>query len=211
MSRKRDNNISKKRNGVVAFWTRQLFSASGFLFIVLFSIRGICQGVLTYVDSAGEIRTAFSEGSGVEGILFLADSLKHPYVPVLDIWLLICGILASIHGVIGGYYAAMTGYKPGGMWKEKIGFYLQILSAIGGGCIIAAVMSPVGEAKTHSLVFWLIIIILAVTVSFHLANGFFNASITLGISVSERTKFVFKILAWVVAVISTLQVLVYFI
>lgn len=202
---------NKKKNGVAAFWTRQVFSMTGFLFIIFFTIRGILQGVIACVTGDGEIGSAFSQGNVTEGILFAANRLKHPYIPALDTLLLICAILVIVHGLIGGYYAIMTDYKPGKMFIEKRGFYRQIFSTIGAGCILSAVMSPVGEAKEHTLVFWIITIVIAVIGSFHLANGFYNAGITLGISVSERTKFIFKILAWIIGVVSTIQVLVFFI
>lgn len=202
---------NKKSKSTMAFLIRQLFSAIGFLFALFFSIRGICQAVFTYKNYSGEIRTAFSANGIADGWSLIIGNLKHSYVPVIDIILMIlCGLML-IHGIIGVYYAISTNYNLKRMIREKGWFYLQIVSAFGAAFVIMAIMKPISEMKTHPLILWIFIILVAVIGAFHIANGFFNASITLGISVSNKTKLVFRILAWIIAIISVLQIIIFFI
>ncbi len=202
---------NKKMKFPMPFFIRQLFSVIGFLFTILFTIRGICQAVLTYKNYSEEISSAFSAKDIANGLSIIINNLKHPYIPVLDLCLTVLCILVMVHGVIGCYYAITTEYSLKRMFKEKGWFYLQILSTFGAVYVIIAILRPMSEMKTHSLVFWLVTILIAFIGAFHIANGFYNASITMGISVSHKTKLTFRILAWIVAIISVLQILVYFI
>jgi hypothetical protein len=195
----------------MAFLIRQLFSAIGFLFALFFTIRGICQVVFTYTNYSGETSTVFPVNRIKDGWPLIIGDLKHSYVPALDMILMIlCGLML-IHGILGVYYAISTNYNLKRMIKEKRWFYLQIISAFGAAFAMIAIMRPISEMKTHPLIFYISIILVAVIGSFHIANGFFNASITLGISVSKRTKLTFRILAWIIAIISVLQIIIFFI
>jgi hypothetical protein len=194
-----------------AFWIRQLFSVIGFLFALIFMIRGVCQAIFTYKNYSSEISAAFSANRIADGWSLIVGHLKNPYVPVLDMFLLVlCGLML-VHGVIGVYYGIFTNYHLKRMFKENGWFYLHIISAIGAGFVIIAILRPISEMKAHPFAFYIFIILIAVIGSFHIANGFFNASITLGISVSNRTKLTFRILAWMIAIISVLQVIILFI
>lgn len=190
----------------MAFFVRELFSVIGFLFVLLFTARGIGQIVFTYKNHFSEISMLFSGSCDVEQWSEIIKVLKHPYSPVLDrILMIFCGLI-MIHGVIGIYYAILTDYNITKMTKEKAGFYLQILSAFGATFVVSGFMMPAGDIKIHSIIFWLFTVLVAVLSSFHIAKGFYNASITLGISVSNKTKCIFRILAWIIAIISILQI-----
>ncbi len=115
-----------------------------------------------------------------------------------------------IHGMIGVYFAISTDFNITKMFKEKAFIYLQILSALGATFVIIALMSPAGETASHSGAMGIIGVLAAVLGSFHIANGFVNACITLGISVSPKTKFVVKILSWIIAVFSMIQIVILF-
>jgi hypothetical protein len=195
----------------MAFLIRQLFSAIGFLFAILFTIRGIGQAVFTYKNYSCEINEAFSNNGMVDGFSLIVGALKHSYVPVIDMILMILCNLMIIHAIVGVYYAIMTNYSLKRMIKEKGWFYLQIISAFGAGIVIDAITKPMSEMRIHPLIFFVFIILVDIIASFHIANGFFNASITLGISVSNRTKLVFRILAWIIAIVSLLQIFILFI
>jgi hypothetical protein len=195
----------------MAFLIRQLFSAIGFLFALIFMIRGVCQAIFTFKNYSGEISAAFSANRISDGWSLIVGNLKNSYVPALDIFMMVlCGLML-FHGVIGIYYAIFTKYNLKRMFKEKGWFYLQIISAFGAAFVIMAFLRPISEMKAHPLIFYIFIILVAVIGSFHIANGFFNASITLGISVSNRTKLAFRILAWIIAIISVLQIIIFFI
>ncbi len=204
-------NYKKKTKFTMAFLIRQLFSAIGFFFAILFTIRGICQAIFTYKNYSGEISELFSANRTADGLSLIVGDLKNSYVPALDIILIIfCGLMI-IHGIIGAYYAVSTNYNLKIMTKEKGWFYLQIISAFGAAFAIIAILRPISEMKKHPLVFYIFIILIAIIGSFHIANGFFKASITLGVSVSNITKLAFRILAWIIAIISVLQILIFFI
>jgi membrane-bound ClpP family serine protease len=93
------------------------------------------------------------------------------------------------------------------MLKEKALIYLQILSAVGATFVISALKSP---GRAASGVIGITGVLAAVLGSFHIANGFVNACITLGISVSPKTKLIVKILSWIIAVFSMLQIVILF-
>jgi len=64
------------------------------------------------------------------------------------------------------------------------------------------------KTVAHTVIFWILGSLVAALGSFHIANGFFNACITLGISVSPKTKLIVKILSWIIAVFSMLQIMI---
>lgn len=114
-----------------------------------------------------------------------------------------------IHGVIGIYYAISTNYHIRKLLKEKAFFYLQIISAFGAVFVIMNLSTPSGNATAHTALFWIISLIIALLGAFHIGNGFFNACITLGICVSEQSKFITRIIAWIIAAISLLQIILF--
>lgn len=189
---------------------RTLFSAIGFLFVLLFTVRGIYQVAFTIANHANDIGALLSGSSAGQGEHWSAilAALKQSPSPVFDVILLILCSLIMIHGVFGIYYAISTDYNVTKMFKEKALLYLQILSAFGAVFVIMALTMPSGKTATHSVIFWILGCLIAVLGSFHIANGFFNACITLGISVSPKTKLIVKILSWIIAVFSMLQIIV---
>lgn len=140
----------------------------------------------------------------------LLGALKQSPNPIFDVVLMIlCGLMI-IHAIIGVYYAISTDFNITKMFKEKAFIYLQILSALGATFVINALTSPAGKTASHSGVIGITGVLAAVLGSFHIANGFVNACITLGISVSQKTKFIVKILSWIIAVFSVIQIVVLF-
>jgi succinate dehydrogenase/fumarate reductase cytochrome b subunit len=140
----------------------------------------------------------------------ILGALKQSPSPVFDVVLLIlCGLIV-IHGIIGVCFAISTDFNITKMLKEKALLYLQILSALGATFVIIALTSPTGKTASHSGIIGITGVLAAVLGSFHIANGFVNACITLGISVSQKTKFIVKILSWIIAVFSMIQIIILF-
>lgn len=116
--------------------------------------------------------------------------------------------LMILHVVIGIYYAITTQYNVTKMFKEKSLLYLQIFSAFAAWIVISALFKPYHGIAVHSGIFLIIAVLVAAIASFHIANGFFNGCITLGISISPQTKFAVKILSWIIAVFSMLEIII---
>lgn len=194
-------NIQKKLP--VAYILRLTFALIGVLFILLFMVRGIYQLVFTILNCSGDINALImNSGSKGEHWHQITEALKQSPGGWFDTLLYTFSGLILLHGGLGIYYAIITKYSR---FKENALFYLQILSAIAAGVVIMAIMSP---SSGRSLI---ISILIAVLGSFHIGKGLYNACITLGISVSRRTKVAIKALSWVAAVISLLQIVILFI
>ncbi len=201
--------IKNKVKFPTAYVVRMLFSVIGFLFILLFTVRGIYQITFTLVNYSNDIVELLS--GKTERLFVIIGALKQSPGDLFDTLLLVLCGLVMIHGMIGMYYAILTNYNMRKMSREKRWFYLQIISAVAAGSIISTLMMPSSKSVVHSLVSFIIIILIAILGSFHIAKGFFNACITLGISVSQHTNLAVKILSWVIAVISAMQVIIIFI
>lgn len=173
--------------------------------------RGIYQAIFTFTNHLGDFGEFMSGNRTKEHWLVILDALKQSHSSILDIILMVlCGLII-IHGVIGVFYAILTDYNIKSMLRDKAWFYLQIISAFGAVFVVIALMIPSSNATSHTAAFWLIITLVAVLGSFHIANGFVNACITLGISVSNHIKMAVGVLSWIIAVISMLQIFIIFI
>lgn len=175
---------------------------------MLFMVRGIYQIIVTFVNHSNDVMALLT--GKTEHLSGIVGALKQSPGGLFDtILLALCG-LVMLHGIIGLYYAILTNYNIKKMSREKRLFYLQILSAAAAFIVIDALQKPAGKSTAHSPVFFIGITLIAILGSFHIAKGFFNACITLGISVSRRTKLSVKILSWFIAVISVMQIIILF-
>jgi succinate dehydrogenase/fumarate reductase cytochrome b subunit len=137
----------------------------------------------------------------------VVSALSRSPGPVFDALLLVCTFLVFLHGILGIYYAVSTKY---GRFSDNKFFFLQIFSALAAGFVLMKLITPAGEASARSAAFWFICFLIAGLGSFHIGNGLYNACITLGISVSGRTKSALKILSWLTAVLSLIQIVILF-
>lgn len=188
---------SKEVRIQAAFLIKEIFSSIGFLFILLFTARGILQIVSAVL-------------AGKQDEAALLNTLKQSHSPTLDAVLLVFCILIVIHGILGVFYAIKTDYGFKGLFRKKVLFYLQIISAVGAFFVVYLLIRRSGNAEVHSIFSWVTAALISLLGAFHFANGFSNACVTLGISVSERSKTIATILSWLIAVISILQIAVWF-
>jgi succinate dehydrogenase/fumarate reductase cytochrome b subunit len=185
---------------------KEIFSAIGLLFILLFTVRGIWQTAYTVSVRFGDI------GAGNWSAVF--STFKQSQCHALDVALMIVCVLLLVHAFIGICFAIATDFNLKNMLKQKILILLQIISALGALYVIDMFIRPHGKAvlrPTHPVGLCIVVTILAALGSFHMANGFVNACVTLGISVSNRTKKAAVFFSAVVAVISMLQIIILFI
>lgn len=183
-----------------AFLMKEIFSAIGFLFIVVFAARGIVQivsAVLAGTESPGNVAAILS-------------ALKQSHCPALDAVLMVFCILIVVHAIIGVFSAINTDYKFKGLFRRSELFYLQIVSAVGAFFVVHLLIRPSANAVAHSVFSWVTTALVSFLGAFHFANGFSNACVTLGISVSERSKTVVRVLSWLIAAVSVLQIAVLF-
>ena len=178
-----------------SFLMKEIFSAIGFLFILLFTARGILQ-----------IVSALLVGNQ-NGAAFLS-ALKQSRFPALDAALMVLCMLIVIHAVIGVISAIQTDYKFKGLFRQRALFTLQIVSAVGAFFVVHLLTRHSANAAAHSVFSWVTAALISFLGAFHFANGFNNACITLGISVSERSRTVVKVLSWLIAAVSALQIAV---
>lgn len=190
-----------------AYILRMSFALIGVMFILLFTARGIYQIIYALVNCSDDFAAVLSENGSTGHCLAIVAALKQSPGLAFDTIFFILSLFIFLHGVLGIYYAIFTKYSR---LRENMLFYLQIFSAIAAVFFMIALLFPAGMVSTHSAGFWTISILIAGLASFHVGNGLYNASITLGISVSQRTKSVVKAVAWVVAAISFLQVVILF-
>lgn len=187
--------IQKDKTGVrvsASFLMKEIFSAIGFLFVLLFTARGIL------------LISAFLTG-GRNGAALLS-TLKQSHYPALDAVLMVFCMLIIVHAVIGVISAIKTDYKFKGLFRQRALFTLQIVSAVGAYFVVHLLTRPSANAAAHSFFSWVAAALISFLGAFHFANGFSNACITLGISVSERSRTVVKALSWLIAAISALQI-----
>ncbi len=195
---------------------RWLFSITGFLFILLFTIRGMYQVLNLFLYQYSDIGKLFScifigkiDGTS-DSWSNIVESMQRSPGYVLDDILVVLVYFVFVHGIIGLYYAISTKFSIMNMLKEKGMIYLQIVSAA-AGAIKLMVLMKTSEMKTvHMGLFWVIGVPMAILGTFHIANGFSNACVTFGISVSGRSKVVVKIIKWIIAVFSFIQLVFIF-
>ena len=204
-------NNKKRKLFPAALITKEIFSLIGFLFSLLFTLRGICQVIYLFVKRF-TITDIKKSGIGPDSYLEIAlKVLKNQHIAVLDMLLMIlCGFIL-IHGILGVYYAIKTDLSIHKMFREKVWFYLQIISVVAAGLVVMALIKPAGEITEHSVISWILTILAALLGSFHFANGFYNACITMGINVSGKSRRAARIIECIVAVFSMLQIFILFI
>lgn len=193
-----------------AFLIKEIFSAIGFLFILLFTVRGILQIVYTVANNSENISAVLVGKKLPQDGAAILSALKQSHSPTLDAVLFVFSMLIVIHGIIGVFYAIKTDYGFKGLFRKKVLFYLQIVSAVGAFFVVHLLIRHSGNAEVHSIFSWVTTALISLLGAFHFANGFSNACVTLGISVSERSKTIATILSWIIAVISILQIAVWF-
>ena len=140
----------------------------------------------------------------------ILSALKQSHCLALNAVLLMLCMLIVIHGVIGVFYAIKTDYRAKGLFRQRALFYLQIVSAVGAVFVVHLLTRPMGNTAAYSIISGVTAALVSLLGAFHFANGFSNACITLGISVSTRSKTVVKVLVWIIAVVSALQIAVLF-
>ena len=203
--------MSKKQSKIqTAFIMREVFSIIGFIFVLLFTIRGIWQFIYTLLNHYKEITSLLSCNDPWKNWLIILESLKKSHSPILDILFKILINLLYIHVILGIYYAASTNYKMKNMFKEKSGFFLQIISAFAAALIISGLVKHVSIVKMHFSYLLIGMFSIAAAAAYHIANGFYNACISLGIIVSQGSKKAAKILTSIISVISMLQIVILF-
>lgn len=201
------NHVKQKRF-LTAFMTKEIFSLIGLLFALLFTVRGIIKLVLFFISCFTSSTVRESINNFETGLLL--EALKNQQIAILDLILLIlCGFI-MLHGILGVYYIIRTDFDICKMFRGKLWFYLQIISAVAAMFIVRAFTGPVGEIGTHTAISWILIILAVFLGTFHIANGFYNACITLGIIVSKRSKQAAKSIELIIAVFSMLQIFLLF-
>ena len=203
---------NKKRKLLPAtFIAKEIFSLIGFLSALLLTVRGICQVI--YIFARRSTITAVTQ-SGIDPESYLPiviKVLKNQHIAVLDMLLMILCCFVLFHGILGVYYAIKTDLNIRKMFRGKVWFYLQIISAVAVVFVVMAFIKPAGEIAEHSVISWILTVLAALLGSFHIANGFYNACITLGISVSGKSRRAARIVECTVAVFSMLQIFILFI
>lgn len=176
---------------------KEIFSAIGFLFILLFTARGILQIVSAVL-------------AGRQDGAALLSTLKQTHCPALDAVLIVFCMLIVVHAVIGVISAIKTDYRFKGLFRQRALFYLQIVSAVGAFFVVDLLTRHSANTAAHTVFSWVTAALVSFLGAFHFANGFSNACVTLGISVSERSKTVVRVLSWLIAAVSVLQIAVLF-
>jgi succinate dehydrogenase/fumarate reductase cytochrome b subunit len=200
--------VKTKHRLPVAYIMRLLFAFIGFVFILLFTIRGVYQIASTLANCSGDLLgliTGDSAAAKSAHLEAVAASLSRSPGPVFDALLLACTFLIFLHGILGVYYAATTKYSR--IIDNKL-IFLQIFSALAAGFVLMSLLGPMGGPSAHPAAFWIVCFLFAGFGSFHMGNGLYNACITLGISVSGNVKSALKGFSWFVAVISLIQIIV---
>lgn len=175
----------------------------GFIFILLFTVRGIYSVIFTIANHSdfGELlsgalagnRTGHSPGYGFNNILRVLS------------------YLILIHSAIGVYYVLKTDLNITKMFREKVFFYLQILSSFAVVLVVIVFMVSKRQTPISLQLSWALNILIAVLSGYHFGKGFLNACITLGVSVSQRSISVVRVLSWIVAFLSMVQIFILFI
>ncbi len=175
-----------------AYMIRLAFSVFGFIFILVFSARVFCQIVISFADGFRQNAAILQE----QGIL-------HGFGVVINLLF----YLIYIHGVIGIYYIFKTRFHFKRRLGEKILFYIQIISSVAAVFLFITIIR-VSEGGSGS-VRPLIMIPTAIIGGFHFGRGFFNACITMGISVSHRVKSIVMVMSWIFALMPLIQIVFY--
>jgi hypothetical protein len=193
------NNTGGVRMKKASYIVRLVFTVIGLLYILFFTLRGI--SLITFMLSHYQTDL---EKAIIEIVKYSPGYWYDSVINVLN-------VLILVHGAIGVYYVLSTGFKIKPMTKEKKLFYLHIISSIAVFIFIIFQIKTSGETNARIGIFLALGILLATLGGYHIGKGFFNACITLGIVLSQRSRKVVAILAGIIAGLSILQIAVSFI
>lgn len=173
-------------------------------------MRGIFQLIDIAINQSSKVYQLLFKTSSSQDITWLTilDSVKNSPYNWLNAILIILSFFILAHALIGVFYGILTEFSFKKMFKEKIGFHLQIISAVGAVFVVMSFMSSQDKNQILSPIAYIIKLLITLLGSYHIAKGFYNALITLGISVSKGTKTAAKIVAWLIAIISAIQIFI---
>ncbi len=191
-----------KRKFPFAYIARLIFTLIGFIYALIFTIKGIFLLLAIFSKVLGGLEGKIS----INQILIevFNNSPNHWF----DVIIRVFNILILIHAVIGVYYILSTSFKTKPMSKEKKLFLLQIISSIAILIFIILLIKTSGVTDLRMSVFWVLNILISIFGGYHIGKGFFNACITLGITLTQRSRRVIKVLAWIIGAFSIMQITV---
>lgn len=180
-----------------------IFSLIGFVFILLFCIKGIFLIIHLFTNYKSTLGSP--AGISITGQTFI-ELLKYSPGPWFDNIMHIFATLLILHAIVGGYYIMATSFKLRPMLKGKKTFYLQILSSIAILIFVFYMMRITGGHVVNFQMFWALNVLISVLGGYHLARGFYNSCITLGIAFSIRARKVVMAFSWIVGGLSIMQI-----
>ncbi len=191
-----------KRKFPFAYIARLIFTLIGFIYALIFTIKGIFLLLAIFSKVLGGLEGKIS----INQILIevFNNSPNHWF----DVIIRVFNILILIHAVIGVYYILSTSFKTKPMSKEKKLFLLQIISSIAILIFIILLIKTSGVTDLRMGVFWVLNILISIFGGYHIGKGFFNACITLGITLTQRSRRVIRVLAWIIGAFSIMQITV---
>ncbi len=191
-----------KRKFPFAYIARLIFTLIGFIYALIFTIKGIFLLLAIFSKVLGGLEGKIS----INQILIevFNNSPNHWF----DVIIRVFNILILIHAVIGVYYILSTSFKTKPMSKEKKLFLLQIVSSIAILIFIILLIKTSGITDLRMGVFWVLNILISIFGGYHIGKGFFNACITLGITLTQRSRRVIRVLAWIIGAFSIMQITV---
>ena len=191
-----------KRKFPFACIARLIFTLIGFIYALIFTIKGIFLLLAIFSKVLG----------GSEGKISINQTLIEVFNNSPNHWfdviIRVFNILILIHAVIGVYYILSTSFKTKPMSKEKKLFLLQIISSIAILIFIILLIKTSGVTDLRMGVFWVLNILISIFGGYHIGKGFFNACITLGITLTQRSRRVIRVLAWIIGAFSIMQITV---
>ncbi len=194
---------TNKPKSQLAYIIHMLFSLLGFIFILLFCIKGIFSLVYLIMNYKSVVGSLAGEAITSQTLIEL---FKYSPGPWFDAIMRIFTILIMLHAIVGGFRIMSTSFKMKPMIKGKKSFYLHILSSIAILIFVFFMMRRTGGNIVQIRMFWALNVLISVLGGYHLARGFYNACITLGISLSIRTRKVVMVLSWIVGGLSIMQI-----
>ncbi len=191
-----------KRKFPFAYIARLIFTLIGFIYALIFTIKGIFLLLAIFSKVLGGLEGKISINQTL--IEVFNNSPNHWF----DVIIRVFNILILIHAVIGVYYILSTSFKTKPMSKEKKLFLLQIISSIAILIFIILLIKTSGVTDLRMGVFWVLNILISIFGGYHIGKGFFNACITLGITLTQRSRRVIRVLAWIIGAFSIMQITV---
>lgn len=191
-----------KRKFPFAYIARLIFTLIGFIYALIFTIKGIFLLLVIFSKVLGGLEGKISINQTL--IEVFNNSPNHWF----DVIIRVFNILILIHAVIGVYYILSTSFKTKPMSKEKKLFLMQIISSIAILIFIILLIKTSGVTDLRMGVFWVLNILISIFGGYHIGKGFFNACITLGITLTQRSRRVIRVLAWIIGAFSIMQITV---